>query len=326
MLQFAGKSSLDEGPNRPLTPEVDVSVVIPTYNRSALVVEALRSVLRQTVRVREIVVVNDGSTDDTLERLGEFGDQIQVISQNNKGVSAARNRGIREARGSWIAFLDDDDVWVEDKIQLQFDIAQKQPEVGLIFCSFYLVDNNSDDPKIVAVPHDFRGYVFPKLLIKHVICTPAVLARKDVLEQMGGFDESRKIAEDRELWLRIAACYPVDFVPTPLVYVRYRVTGRLSTDTPIGQRQRDIEAVIEKSFSLQHIPLFSRLRLRHKAKYDVAWEWLVAGHKGRAFRESLAAIGYWPLSWIGYRMAISSILPESLKARIKRVIRKNSGF
>src|ERR1700683_1346744 len=114
---------------------VDVSVVIPTHNRALQVKEAIDSVLAQSEPVREIIVVDDGSTDDTQKQLSTYADRVRVLILQGEGASAARNSGIRAALGQWIAFLDDDDVWLPAKIERQMMLARQNPKLALIYCS-----------------------------------------------------------------------------------------------------------------------------------------------------------------------------------------------
>jgi len=117
---------------------VDVSVIIPTYNRAGLVVEAIESVLRQTAPPREIIVVDDGSTDGTPDALASFGDRIVAVRQENQGVGGARNRALAMATGRYLAFLDSDDTWLEFKLELQVAIMERQPNLGFLFSDFLI--------------------------------------------------------------------------------------------------------------------------------------------------------------------------------------------
>src|SRR5215475_7548246 len=164
---------------------VDVSVVIATYNRSAQVKEAIDSVLAQSVPVREIIVVDDGSKDDTRHQLSAYGDRIVPFFRSNQGASAARNYGMRAARGEWIAFLDDDDVWLPTKIERQMALARGNPKLGLIYCSDYAVDEKLRILYTRDAHPQHRGDVFAQLLVKNFIFTSCVIARRDAIENAG---------------------------------------------------------------------------------------------------------------------------------------------
>src|SRR5215510_13181409 len=141
----------------------DVSVVIATYNRSRQVREAIDSVLAQTLPVREVIVVDDGSKDDTRAQLLAYGDRIRPFFQTNGGASAARNLAMRMAQGSWIAFLDDDDVWQPEKIAQQWELVQKNPSLGLVYCSDYAVDEQLRILYSRDAQPENRGQVFERL-------------------------------------------------------------------------------------------------------------------------------------------------------------------
>ena len=178
-----------------------VSVVIPTYNYGRFIGEAIESALSQTHAPLELIVVDDGSTDNTCEVLKQYAGQVQYISQKNQGPSAARNKGILAARGEWIAFLDADDLWFEDKLLLQMECALANPQV----CIIGALNSN-----VVCVPDgaDSAASMFtllstPDLLGGLPFGTSSVVARKRELVSAGLFNESRRYVEDRELWLKL---------------------------------------------------------------------------------------------------------------------------
>src|SRR5208337_4579078 len=112
--------------------QASVSVVIPTYNRGELLIETIESILAQTAKPGEVIVVDDGSTDDTQERLARYADRVRYVRQPNQGVAAARNHGVREARGKWIAFIDSDDVWHPRKLECQLRVLADHPDLGIL--------------------------------------------------------------------------------------------------------------------------------------------------------------------------------------------------
>ncbi len=198
-----------------------VSVVIPTFNRARFLGAAVASVHAQTHRCTEIVIVDDGSTDDTAAVVASLGEGIRYFVQANAGPAAARNRGIREARGDLIAFLDTDDRWLPEKIARQVEILQREPAVALVGADMAI----ENEVGLVQVASNFklRGlHTFfaglegrpvpeaPRQLLKvNFINTSTVLARRAVLQAMKGFDPRLRYGEDLELWLRIAARHGV---------------------------------------------------------------------------------------------------------------------
>jgi glycosyltransferase involved in cell wall biosynthesis len=191
-----------------------VSAVIPTYNRSSQVCRAIDSVLAQTVRVEEIIVVDDGSTDGTADAVRDrYGCRVVLLEQENAGAAAARNRGIREARGEWIAFLDSDDVWMPTKIERQFEaLAALGGEFGVCFtdCVF------DGDPQMKLTAFYLAGLEDPPLLgaleepAKFVLAgrepfwTQSLLVRHALLQAPDGFDDALVIREDTDLLFRLS--------------------------------------------------------------------------------------------------------------------------
>jgi len=211
-----------------------VSVIIPTYNRAHLVGRAIRSVLNQTYQDFEIIVVDDGSTDNTEEVVKGFNDgRIRYIRHDkNKGGAAARNTGIKVARGEYIAFLDSDDEWLARKLEKQMALFEtSDSRVGVIYCRWYVVD---DDAGFVKQDKDqalCRGHIWHTLLEGScAIFTPLAIVRRECFENCGGFDESLPSYQDLDLWLRIAQYYHFDFVNEPLVVMHNRLRGKITTD------------------------------------------------------------------------------------------------
>jgi len=205
-----------------------VSVIIPTYNRAALVAEAVPSVLAQTWRDFEVLVVDDGSTDDTAAALAPFAGQVTVLRRPSRGgVSAARNRGIAAARGQWLAFLDSDDLWLPEKLRRQWAFLEAQP--GLLLCQ-------TEETWVrrgvrVNQPLSHRkvgGDIFLKSLERCLVSPSAVLLHRRLIEEHGGFDENLPAAEDYDLWLRLSWRYPVGLVPEALVIKRGGHADQLS--------------------------------------------------------------------------------------------------
>jgi glycosyltransferase involved in cell wall biosynthesis len=205
-----------------------VSAVIPTYNRGSVIGRAVASVRAQTYPDVEIIVVDDGSTDDTLSRLEEMSDpSLRVLrTPVNAGASAARNLGIAEARGELIAFLDADDEWLPDKTERQVARFAEAPEsVGVVYCGIREV--SADWPPIDRVPRH-RGDLYETLRVVNVLRTSGVMVRRPVFEAVGGFDTALPARHDWDLWLRIARHYAVDFIPDIAVRYHFGTADQLS--------------------------------------------------------------------------------------------------
>jgi len=194
---------------------VTLSVVIPVYNGAAFIADTVRAALAQTFRDFEIVIVNDGSRDATLEQLAQFGDTIKVISIPNGGVSNARNVGIKASSGEFIAFLDADDLWYPDKLEQQMAAIRRHPGVGFCCCNFGVGDVVGGVP--VTHFDQFRGDrdltldvpladpLAALIKVNFVGTCSNVVVRRDVLDRVGVFDPRYRQAEDYDLWLRCAA-------------------------------------------------------------------------------------------------------------------------
>ena len=193
-----------------------VSVIIPTFNRGWVLRTAIESVLVQTWRDFELIVVDDGSTDDTSEILYSYGPAIKVIRQVNAGVSAARNRGVRSAGGGLIAFLDSDDRWLPDKLKVQVGYFKSRPETVICQTEEVWIRNGKRvNPK--KVHQKPSGRIFRASLALCLVSPSAVMLRRSLFDKIGGFDETLPACEDYDLWLRVSAHYPVHLIETPLI-------------------------------------------------------------------------------------------------------------
>lgn len=193
-----------------------VSVVIPTFNRAWCLAETLRSIAGQAFRDFETIVVDDGSTDDTPDLLVRFPEVRVHRWPDNRGVSAARNRGIEMARGEWVCFLDSDDRWVPNKLQAQVEWMQAHPECPACYTDETWIRNGVRvNPK--NKHRKFSGDIFKQCLPLCIISPSSIMLRATVLEAIRGFDTDLAACEDYDLWLRLASRHPVDFIPEKLI-------------------------------------------------------------------------------------------------------------
>ncbi|NLW84235.1 MAG: glycosyltransferase family 2 protein [Phycisphaerae bacterium] len=201
-----------------------VSIIIPTYNRATYVTMAIDSVLTQTYTDYEIIVVDDGSTDNTQEVLRPYMDKIHYIFQSNKGVSAARNTGIRAATGEWIAFLDSDDCFHKDKLAIQMNFIRKHNlticftgvkvvQIAEVYNKNYSIDEEETETRVFADPFD--------LILNQETCPklPTMIIEKSLLVSMGCFDETMKVAEDTKLIYGLALNEKFGYINYPLTIV-----------------------------------------------------------------------------------------------------------
>ncbi|NNE38778.1 MAG: glycosyltransferase [Gammaproteobacteria bacterium] len=195
---------------------MDISVIIPTFNRKHTLCRAIDSVVHQKYRPDEIIVIDDGSTDNTKLQLLQKYPEIKYEYQANRGVSAARNNGISIARNSWIAFLDSDDRWHKNKLNSQLKILTENPEYKICHTNeTWIKDGKKINQK---KKHQKRGgYIFKYCLPLCVISPSSILIHRDIFDDIGMFDESLPACEDYELWLRMCAKYPLVYISQQLV-------------------------------------------------------------------------------------------------------------
>lgn len=199
-----------------------VSVVIATYNQAKYLGYTIESVLNQTYPNIELIVVDDGSTDSTPEVAARFGGRIAYIRQANTERGAARNRGLAEARGEFIAFLDSDDIWLPDKIKNEVEYLQQHPDLGFVYSDREYIDADGRYIGYGRAP-EHHGWVTGELLKQNFVCLSANLARREAMLKTGGFPEDRLISgsEDWVAWIRLST--EVQFGHLPVITVLYRI-------------------------------------------------------------------------------------------------------
>ena len=204
-----------------------VSVVIPAYNRAWCLAEAVDSVLAQEFRGFELIVVDDGSADNTPQLLERYGDAVRVLRRENRGVSAARNAGIAAARGGLIAFLDSDDLWLPGKLSRQVEFFTSHPEA--LICQTEEVWVRNGRRVNPGKRHRKRGgMIFEPSLDLCLVSPSAVMVRQGLFERVGIFDESLPACEDYDLWLRVSCRIPVHLIETALIVKRGGHADQLS--------------------------------------------------------------------------------------------------
>ena len=233
-----------------------ISVVIPAYNAAKTISETIDSVRRQTFTDFELIVINDGSSDHTAELVNAVADdRLQLFSYENGGLPVARNRGIDRASGEFIAFLDADDLWTPDKLELQLEALQKHPKAGV---AYSWTTHMSQDGKVFYASSSvsFEGDVYSELLVSNFLTNGSnPLIRRSAIESVGGFDPSLASAEDWEYWLRLAAQWPFAVVPKSQIFYRHSSTS-MSNRVDVTEKYNVI--VIERVFksapqTLQHL-------------------------------------------------------------------------
>ena len=223
-----------------------VSVIIPTYNQAGYVGEAIRSVQQQTYTNFEIIVIDDGSSDNCWDVVAGFGDSVRYIRQENQGLAGARNTGIRAARGELIGLLDSDDQWLPGYLQAMLSLVERFPEASVFYSSAQAMDAEGRElPQFYGGPAVPPDKLYQVLLRANFLIPSTILMRREVIIEAGLFDQKLRSCEDWDLWLRILPEGII--VGTPECLVRYRIHGSSLSTNPTGM-QRATQAVIEKQF------------------------------------------------------------------------------
>lgn len=271
--------------------DTNISVVIPTYNYGRFVAEAIHSVLGQTVNCLEIIVVDDGSTDETEAVVGSFGDRVRFIKQQNSGVGVARNRGVAESTGEYIAFLDADDYWHPQKLEKQLEVFEADKEIGLVHCGITNVDTSGvamDD----MVDGRFGWVASDLLRFQPVIIGPGStsLIKREVFKHIGGYDTDPDLhpSEDWEFSYRVACVAKFGFVREPLVYYRHHGKGG---HTNIARMERAMTKGFKKSFATDDEEILDLKSEAYARLYTVlAGSYFQAGQYGGFVRNAVKSI------------------------------------
>ena len=233
-----------------------VSIIIPAYNAESTIKYTLVSVREQTYRDYELIVIDDGSTDRTVEIVRELADdRVKVFSYKNAGLPTARNRGIQRATGEYIAFLDADDLWTKDKLEKQIAILEANPEVGVVYSQTYCI-NSQSNVLYYCDPVSFTGNVLKELLLTNFLhngSNPSI--RKQAVATVGEFDSSLNSSEDWDYYLRLAALYP--FAVVPEYQVLYRQTEN-NMSSNVARMKQASYTVLERAY--QKFPQLQRYR------------------------------------------------------------------
>jgi glycosyltransferase involved in cell wall biosynthesis len=249
-----------------------VSVVIPVYNGAEYLRTALESALEQSYEPLEIIVVDDGSTDQSPQIIDSYEGRVLAFRQANCGVARARNVGIRAARGDWVAFLDQDDWWLPEKIRKQVDLAQTDPEIGLVHTDVEHFDADSDCYVKRFNPNRSDLLIdrcYERLLLGNAIFNCTAMVRKTVLDHVGGFNEDMpgNTVQDYDLWLRVAKLSNLAYVPEKLATYRlhsaqgmWRVQNYLAAEVKVLERfVGDFQRVASKEMKNRLVKLLDEL-------------------------------------------------------------------
>lgn len=306
---------------------INISVILPTHNRAALLPRAVDSVLAQTYREFELIIVDDASTDNTQAVLEAYRDdpRVRILRcETNLGGSGARNHGIAHARGAYIAFQDSDDFWMPHKLEAQLAVLKAKPEAGLCYCHalYYRAHKDDSHPRdcYLLPSRDFdrlSGDMSGEVLKRNPASTQMILVRRAALERAGGFDQSFRRFQDWDLVIRLAQVTEFAFVHDPLVVV-YETPGNISS-VQIN------DAIFRAAILEKYKDLFRKYpQIRSRQNYIAARVWQECGEHGRAIRHLSRALQSAPrprtLALAGYTIARSAlkILPPNRVVGIQK--------
>ena len=297
-----------------------VSIIIPSYNMALLAVRAVESVLNQTYQNIEIIVVDDGSADDTRQRLEPFKDKIRYFYKTNGGVCSARNVGLREAKGEYIGLLDSDDTYMPEKVERCLDFLQKNPDYGFVHTDTYLVDSQGEIIERYDHPKGrYDGWITRRLLMGNFIANPTNFFRRECYDRCGGYEESLFPPGDWDLWLRISRHYKIGYIDAPLS--RYSVLSN-SCFNDLERTRREEQWVLDRFFqderrwdgSIKN-KAYSEFHLRNAQCY------FVKRQEDSCRREFWDALRRYPLNikWWGL-LAYWTVAKEPLRLRLRKSI------
>src|SRR5712692_4558912 len=301
-----------------------VSAIIPAYNGEAFVADAIESVLAQTISVDEIVVIDDGSTDGTAEVAQRYASRgVRCIRQENRGLSAARNRGIAETSGELVAFLDCDDTWLPGKTALQTEHLMARPQVGLVAGHIWWWDPQSNRRWLQRFDDAPGARLWRELMIRNCVGNASgVMVRRRTLEEVGGFDPKQIWAEDWEMWMRVLSRWQIGFIDQPMIVYR-----TVSTSLTHQRRWDRVHGYFE--LSCESIRKFSPRRWR-PILLARAWSRRELGRavvaideglpRGRYLRHTWRALVSYPLDETRLKLKyfVRVLMGESLYRAFKR--------
>ena len=308
-----------------------VSVIIPTYNRSHFIKDALESVLAQSYQDFELIIIDDGSTDNTSEILADYSDRLQYIYQKNQGRSVARNLGVKKAKGHYIAFLDSDDLWLSNKLEKQIQFLETNSQISLVHCFTAVVDENrkhcDELTKFHKIHHQRsfkRGYDYEDISLECIMFTSCIIVKRDIFLKLGGFDNNCEPLEDWDLYLRLAFKHKIAVVPEILSL--YRHHNSQSGNYSLTKARIQVSKKQLKLLKMNTNQLCLKLAFRNFAihlgesyfildKYVEAQRWLRQAIKSDP---SLAFRSIWGQHWLLPHLLIAS-LPSGLASKIRKV-------
>ena len=253
-----------------------VSVIIPTYNREDYISETIQSVLEQTYKDFEIIVVDDGSSDNTKKNLEKFEKRIKLIIQTNSERAIARNNGVKNSSGEYLAFVDSDDIWIKDKLEKQVKILDNDKKTILVYGQSQRIDKSSNQIKTAKRQKEgYSGNIFEKLLYRNFIVSATPVIRRGTFEKTQGFETRYVPYEDWEFWLRLSLLGKFYFINKPLAF--YRIHPEQSVKSAKAEKIEEVTTLLlEDSFKLTEIPEQIKMKSMGLANLRFCYWYLLA--------------------------------------------------
>jgi len=308
-----------------------VSVIIPTYNREKYIEETILSVLHQSFPVHELIIIDDGSTDNTRDVVGRYKDrhEVKYVYQQNQGISSARNHGVRLATGNILAFLDSDDIWLPSKLSLQMELFRTSPLLGMVHNRIGFIDSHGrtcKGPSEGWAP-DVSGKCFFRMVDSCLVHTSAAAIRREVFDSVGLFDENLRTSEDYEFFLRVTHRYEVGFVDQVLSLYRVHEEGvtrdknRLDLDRirslALFEGKTPLERAASRAIGTAKADVYCRLAAR--AMQAEGWSAV-------PYVYLMKAIVLNPLRVRPYELLLGSFVPRSVAKNCRWYARKVLGL
>jgi len=299
-----------------------ISIIIPTYNRANLLPRAIKSILNQTFKNFELIIVDDGSIDNTKEVVGRFrknDKRVRYIWQDNSGAPAKpKNAGIKNAKGEFIAFLDSDDEWLVEKLEEQIKLFEKSnsSNLGFVGCNAVIIDKKNKKEWGYKTPR--CNNVFRELLMNDFIfSSSSVIVKKEVFNKIGFFDENIRVGEDWDMWIRISRKYDFDFVPEPL-FKYYIHNSNITNALSFEKQEKDLRYIFEKYRKYYEAnPKIHSIRLRNDGT-----KYILAGKLQDGRKYFLKSIKINPLNFRSYFYFIFSLFGSNFYYKLTSIKKK----
>jgi len=303
-----------------------VSVIIPAYNQAILTGKTIESVLSQTYKNIEIIVVDDGSTDNTAEFLEAYTGRIKYLYKKNGGACSARNAGIKLATGEYIGLLDCDDLYLPEKIELSVKFLESHSDCGFVHSAAYFVDGNGNILRKFSHCLSCRtGPIVKDLLFRDFICNSTVVVRKSCFNKAGLFDESIFTPGDWDMWLRLAENYKAGYIDKPLVSYRVSSSYNLSH---IEQMKKEEFRVLNKAFIRNlNLGLYDKNKAISNIYYRCFISYLLTGNFPKAKSELISSIRKNKINLISNLLFLFlMIMPKGLQFLVRKKMFRNLSY